>query len=93
MIAAVDGVEIRVRVQPRAKSDAVVGERDGAWVVRVRAPPLDGRANAALCELIARRVGVRIRDVSVVHGASSRDKLLRVEGVTAAALREAMLGG
>jgi len=59
--------------------------------VRVTAPPVDGKANAAVCALIARAAGVPKSRVSVVRGTASRDKVVRVEGVDAAALRD--LGG
>ena len=68
----------------------MVGERAGALVVRVQAPPVDGRANAALCALVAARAGVPKGAVSVVRGHTSRDKVVRVEGVTATELRAAM---
>jgi len=58
--------------------------------VRVTAPPVDGKANAALCRLIAERVGVPRRAVEVVRGQSARDKVVRVDGVEPAALREAL---
>ena len=45
---------VRVRLQPRARGDEIVGERAGALLVRVSAPPLDGRANQALCRLLAK---------------------------------------
>jgi Uncharacterized conserved protein len=51
---------------------------------------MHGKANAALCELIAEKVGVPKSNVTLVHGASSRDKLLRVEGVGEAELRRAL---
>ena len=53
---------------------------------RVSAPPVDGRANRALCGLIAKRVGVAPSKVTVVRGQKSRDKLVRVEGVEQAAV-------
>ena len=59
-------------------------------VVRVTAPPVDGKANAALCALVSKRAGVAKRAVSVVKGQSSRDKVLRVEGVDEAAVRAAL---
>jgi len=59
--------------------------------VRVTAPPVDGKANAALCQLVARLVRVSSNRVSVVRGQTSRDKVVRVEGVTHAALRSALL--
>jgi len=82
--------EIRVRLQPRAGAQELAGEREGVLVVRVTAPPVDGRANAALCRLIAKRAGVGVRAVSVVRGERSREKLVRVEGVEPAALRAAL---
>ena len=82
--------DLAVRLQPRAKREEVVGERGGAVVVRVTAPPVDGRANAALCALIAERAGVAKGSVSVVRGHSSRDKVVRVEGVGESALRHAL---
>lgn len=83
---------LAVRVQPRAKRDEVVGKRGDAVVIRVAAPPVDGKANVALCRFVAARVGVPRGAVSVVRGESSRDKLLRVEGVESDAVRAALLG-
>jgi uncharacterized protein YggU (UPF0235/DUF167 family) len=74
-------------VQPRARRDEVAGERAGAVVVRVAAPPVDGRANAAVCALIAARAGVPRSAVSVLRGAGSRDKVLEVRGVESSELR------
>jgi uncharacterized protein len=68
-----------------------VGERAGAVVIRVTAPPVDGKANAALCAFVARRAGVAPSRVSVIRGLTSRDKLVRVEGVDSAALRAALV--
>jgi uncharacterized protein len=82
--------DLRVRLQPRAKRDEVVGERGDAVVVRVAAPPVDGKANAALCAFLAARVGVPKSAVSVVRGHTSRDKVVRVEGIGEAALRAAL---
>ena len=81
---------LAIRVQPRAKRSEVVGERAGAVVVRVAAPPVDGRANAAVCALVARAAGVRTSAVTVVHGAGTRDKVLEVRGVDTASLRRAV---
>jgi uncharacterized protein (TIGR00251 family) len=84
------GGTIRVRVQPRAAREEVVGERDGALVVRLTAPPAEGRANEALCRLLARRLGVAKTRVAVVRGGRSRDKVVRVEGVSATELARAL---
>jgi uncharacterized protein YggU (UPF0235/DUF167 family) len=58
--------------------------------VRVTAPPVDGRANEALCRLIARLAGVPPSAVGVVRGHTARDKTVRVEGVDEPALRRAL---
>jgi hypothetical protein len=79
-----------VRVQPRARRDEVAGERAGRVVIRVSAPPADGRANAAVCKVVAEAVGVPPSAVAVVRGHASRDKTLEVAGVDAAALRAAL---
>jgi uncharacterized protein len=78
---------------PRAGVNELAGERDGVLLVRVTAPPEGGRANAALCRVIAQRAGVGIRSVSIVQGARSRQKLVQVDGVGAADLARALEAG
>ena len=85
-----DGCEIRVRLQPRAGADEIVGDREGTLVVRVRAPALQGRANEALCRLIARRARVGVRSVRVVRGGRAREKVVRVDGLSEEELRTAL---
>ena len=85
-----EAAEIAVRVQPRARRNEVAGERAGAVLIRVTAPPVDGKANAAVCALVAKAAGVAPSRVRVIRGESSRDKVLRVEGVSEAALRAAL---
>jgi uncharacterized protein len=85
-----DGCEIVVRLQPRARANEIVGERDGVLVVRVTAPPVDGRANEALCRLIAKRARVGVQRVSILRGAGAREKVVRVEGVNPQELARAL---
>jgi uncharacterized protein len=82
--------DLSVRLQPRAKRDEVVGERAGMVVIRVTAPPVDGKANDALCRLIAKAAGVAPSKVSVIRGHTAREKVVRVEGVALDALRRAL---
>ena len=84
--------DIAVRLQPRSKKDEVVGRRGEQVVIRVNAPPVDGKANAALCAFIARKLRIAPGRVDLVRGQTSRDKVVRVEGVTQADLRAALLG-
>lgn len=81
---------ISVRLQPRARREEVAGVRGDAVVIRVTAPPVDGRANAALCAFVAKRAGVPKSAVRVVAGASTRDKVVEVRGLGEAELRAAL---
>lgn len=74
-------------MQPRAAQDAVGGVREGALVVRLTAPPVEGKANAALARFLGRTLGVAPSAVEVVRGATGRDKVVRVAGVTPAHVR------
>ncbi len=69
---------IRVAAQPGAPRSGVVGEHDGCLKLRVAAPPVDGRANEAIAEFLARRLGVPRRAVRLVAGASARRKSFEV---------------
>ena len=73
-------MDLDVRVIPRAARDELAGVRDGRLLVRVSAPPVDGKANAAVCALLAKRAGVPKGAVGVVRGESARDKRVRIEG-------------
>ena len=81
---------IDVRVRPRAHRDELRGVEDGILVARVRAAPVDGEANRALCRLIARRAGVAPSRVSVIRGERARTKLVAVRGVDQAELLAAL---
>lgn len=72
---------IEVRLRPRGHADELLGFEEGVLQARVSAPPVDGKANKALCRLIAKRAGVAPSRVSVARGEKSRQKLLLVEGL------------
>ena len=76
-------VVFRVRVQARAAQDALCGERNGALKVRLAAPPVDGRANEALCRFLASQLNVPLRAVKILSGERGCTKLIEVSGVAA----------
>jgi uncharacterized protein len=80
--AAPDGVLIDVRVIPRASRSAIAGTRGGALLVRLAAPPVEGAANAELIEVIAKALEVPKRSVTLVAGERSRQKRVKVTGIT-----------
>lgn len=75
---------IDVRVIPRARRTESSGERDGAFVIRLAAPPVDGAANDALIEFLADTLNVPRRAIRIVSGERSRHKRVAIEGVNAA---------
>lgn len=75
---------ILVKVVPGSRREEIVGWLGDRLKVKVAAPPEDGRANEALCRLIAETLGVGVRAVGVVSGHARPEKTVRIEGVTAA---------
>ena len=81
---------IAVRVTPRSARDEIIAWQDGALRVRLRAPPVDGKANEALRRLLADRLGVALSAVTIVSGETARVKRVRVEGLDEASVRETL---
>ena len=89
---AEQALRIKVRVQPGASRNEVVGWEDGVLRVRVSAPPAGGRANAAVCSMLADRLGIANGRLWVERGLRGRQKTLVVEGMVEEEVR-ARLGG
>lgn len=75
------GVRIALRVLPRSSKSVIEGVRDGRVLVKVTAPPVDDAANEAVIALIAQRLAVPKRSVAIVVGATSKNKVVAVDGV------------
>jgi uncharacterized protein (TIGR00251 family) len=88
-----DTLIVKVRVQPKASRDAIVGEHNGALKVSVTAPPDKGKANKAVVEVLARSLGLAKSNVVLLSGAASREKTFAIRGVTAAQLEALATGG
>jgi len=74
---------VSVRVQPGAAKEEIAGFADGVLRVRVAATPVKGKANTALVRLLAKTLGISTGQVSIIKGATSRNKVVAVEGLTA----------
>jgi uncharacterized protein (TIGR00251 family) len=74
-------IRLTVRVVPRASKPGIAGVRDGALLVRLQSPPVDGAANAELIEVIAKAFGAARRDVSLESGERSKLKRVAIETV------------
>lgn len=85
--------QIPVHLVTRASRNQLVGIRGGVLRARVTAPPVDGKANKALCRLVAKRLGIAPSNVHVIRGLSSRNKVLSVKGLGKAALERVLRDG
>ena len=79
---------IDVRVTPRSSRSGLAGVRDGALLLRLHAPPVEGAANAEVVDLLARLLGVPRRAVTIVAGGRHRVKRVRVQGVSTRLVNE-----
>jgi uncharacterized protein (TIGR00251 family) len=70
---------LRIKVKPNARAVSLAEQADGSWLASVRAPPVDGKANAELVALVADHFGCPKRAVSIRAGASGRFKLVEIE--------------
>ena len=85
-------MRITIWVQPGSARQSVGGSRDGALVVRVSAPAVDGRATTAALAAVAAAFGVRPHAVRLVSGATSRTKIVQVDGADPAVLDRLLTG-
>ena len=74
-------MKLRVRVIPNAKKTEFSGQREGEWILRLNAPPVDGKANKAAVEFIAKCLSVSRSAVSLAAGEKSRHKIFEIVGL------------
>ena len=87
-----DGASFAIKVQPRAKRNAITGEVGEALKLALTAPPVEGRANEACIEFLAETLGVSRSSVTITAGQSSRNKVIRVAGLSAEQVRRSLEG-
>ena len=75
---------VAIKVIPNAPRTEIVGRLGGAVKIKVHAPPVEGRANEALCEFLAEKLRLPRRAVTVLRGTSSQQKVIRIQGLTSA---------
>lgn len=74
-------MRINIKVHARSKRESITELPDGSFKVEVKAPPVDGAANEAICELIASHFKVHKRDVEVVLGSTNNKKVVEIRGI------------
>ena len=85
-----DGCVLPVRVHPGARTNAVTGTHDGALKISLTTPPTDGRANEALIAFVAEHLRLPRARITLLTGATSRSKTLRIAGKSAAEVQAAL---
>lgn len=75
------GVTLKVKVEPRSSRSEVVGPYGEGIKVKLTSPPVEGRANAELVEVLAKAYGVSKKDIEIVSGQSSKNKIVRIAGI------------
>ena len=91
VIQATDsGVVLRVRVQPRARTERLEGVHGDQLRIRLTAPPVEGAANAACLAFLAKLLGIRRAQLRIQAGAKSRDKLVHISGLSSAEVAAAL---
>jgi uncharacterized protein (TIGR00251 family) len=83
-----DGATFAVKVHPRAKRNAIAGEVGDALKIALTAPPVEGKANEACLAFLAEVLKVPRSSVTIAAGQSSRNKVVRVQGITAEQMRD-----
>ncbi len=78
---------IKVKVEPRSSRPGIAGPYGDALKVRLSSPPVDGRANRELIEILSAEFGVHKKDVEIIAGHSARNKVVRLSGLRAAGER------
>jgi uncharacterized protein (TIGR00251 family) len=73
---------IRVKLLPKSSRNQIVGREDDLFKVKVTAPPVEGRANKALIDLLAKKISVPKSHIEIISGKSSRIKSIRIDGVS-----------
>lgn len=82
---------LSLKINAGAKRTQFAGRHGDSWKLRIAAPPVDGKANAAIQKFLAKLAGVRASDVTIVSGQTSSTKLIEIEGIDADSLNRAIL--
>lgn len=84
-------VTLFIYAQPGARVSGIQGEFDGALKIKISSPPVEGAANEAIGVFLAEKLGIKRRDVSLIHGHSSRKKTFEIVGVKASDVMSKLL--
>ncbi len=81
-----EGITLRIRIQPGASRDQIVGVVEGALRLRISVPPVEGAANKQCVKFLAKKLHIAKSKITLLKGKHAREKILRMDGVSAADL-------
>ena len=84
------GTVIKVKVIPRSSRTEILGKENDIYRMKLTAPPVEGKANKAVIELLAEKLGVPKREIEIVSGKTGRLKTIRIRGLTAGEVAQAL---
>lgn len=88
VVPAETSTTFKVKVMPRASRNSIEGWESGEWKVKLTAPPVEGAANTMLIHFLAEVLGVPRRHVTIIGGQRARNKLVRIDGLTAEQIKQ-----
>jgi hypothetical protein len=89
-MADASGTVIKVKVIPRSSRTEILGKENDIYRMKLTDPPVEGRANKAVIDLLAEKLGVPRREIEIVSGKTGRLKTIRIRGLTAAEIARAL---
>jgi hypothetical protein len=87
-----EGVEISLYIQPGASKTEIIGEHNGCLKIKIKAPPVDGKANAEVIEFLSDKLGIPKRQIEFLTGDKSREKKIRIKGLSIQQIESLMKG-
>jgi uncharacterized protein (TIGR00251 family) len=77
-----NNLTIKIKVEPRSSKSEIVGAYGDALKVKLTSPPVEGKANKELIELLSKKLKVRKKDIEIISGQSSKNKVVKIAGLT-----------
>lgn len=74
--------DINVKIVPKSSRNEIIGEEESSYRIKVTAPPVDGKANRALISLLSKKLNTPKKDIEIIRGEKSRNKTVRVYGLS-----------
>ncbi len=86
-----EGLQFSAAIQPKASKNEISGVMNGALKIRLTSPPVEGAANKACIKFLAKRLGISVSRVDIIGGLTSKNKIIRIEGMSESAFLQKVL--